>query len=62
MIRTIFLLVLIMITSCEKDEIIPNKIITPTKIYEIKEERKTHTKKRKFRFFRKKKYKVAKSF
>ena len=49
-------------SSCKKDELIPNKVIEPPKVTEIKKGGKIHPKKRKFRIFRKKKYKVVKSF
>lgn len=51
-----------MVGSCKKDEIIPIKVSIPPKVTEIKKDGKIHPKKRKFRIFRKKKYKVVKSF
>ena len=54
------LLILIIMSSCEKDEIIINKISMPPKVVEIKKEGKVSLKK-KFKFFKKKKYKVVKS-
>lgn len=48
-------------SSCEKDELIINKISMPPKVVEIKKERKISPKKRKFKFFKRKKYKVVKS-
>ena len=48
-------------SSCEKDEIIINKISMPPKVVEIKKEGKVSPKKRKFKFFKRKKYKVVKS-
>lgn len=62
MIRILTVLLLIMMSSCKKDELIPNKVIEPPKVTEIKKDGKIHPKKRKFRIFRKKKYKVVKSF
>ena len=55
------LLILIIMSSCEKDEIIINKISMPPKVVEIKKEGKVSPKKRKFKFFKRKKYKVVKS-
>lgn len=53
---------LIMIGSCKKDEIIPIKVSMPPKVTEIKKEGKVPPKKRKFKLFKRKKYKVVKSF
>ena len=53
---------LIMIGSCKKDEIIPIKVSMPPKVTEIKKEGKVPPKKRKFKFFKRKKYKVLKSY
>jgi hypothetical protein len=60
MIRILVLLILIIISSCEKDELIINKISMPPKVVEVKKEVRVHPKK-KFKFFKKKKYKVVKS-
>ena len=38
-----------MIGSCKKDELIPNKVIEPPKVSEIKKEGKVPPKKRKFK-------------
>ena len=62
MIRVLIVLILIMIGSCKKDELIPNKVIEPPKVSEIKKEGKVPPKKRKFKFFKRKKYKVLKSY
>lgn len=48
-------------SSCEKDEIIINKISMPPKVIEIKKEGKLPKKKIKFKFFKRKKYKGSKS-
>lgn len=48
--------------SCKKDELIPFNSSNQPKLTEIKKDGKIHPKKRKFRIFRKKKYRVAKSF
>jgi hypothetical protein len=61
MIRILTLLVLLMMSSCKKDEFIPSNTITTPKVIEIKKEGKVPPKKRKFRLFKRKKYKVAKS-
>ena len=61
MIRILVLLILIIISSCEKDELIINKISMPPKVVEVKKEVRVHPKKRKFKFFKRKKYKVVKS-
>ena len=61
MIRILIVLILIMMSSCEKDEFITNKISMPPKVTEIKKERKVPLKKRKFKLFKRKKYKVSKS-
>jgi len=61
MIRILIVLILIMMSSCKKDEIIPIKVSMPPKVTEIKKEGKVPPKKRKFRLFKRKKYKVAKS-
>jgi hypothetical protein len=61
MIRILTLLVLLMMSSCKKDELIPSNTITTPKVIEIKKEGKAPPKKRKFRLFKRKKYKVAKS-
>jgi hypothetical protein len=50
-----------MMGSCKKDEIIPIKVSMPPKVTEIKKERKAPLKKRKFKLFKRKKYKVSKS-
>jgi hypothetical protein len=47
--------------SCKKDELITDKVIGPPKVTEIKKEGKVLPKKRKFRLFKRKKYKVVKS-
>jgi hypothetical protein len=62
MIRILTLVILIMMGSCKKDEIIPNKVIEPPKVTEIKKEGKVPPKKRKFKFFKRKKYKGLKSY
>lgn len=61
MIRVLIVLILIMIGSCKKDELIPNKVIEPPKVTEIKKEGKVPPKKRKFRLFKRKKYRASKS-
>ena len=61
MIRILTLSILVMISSCKKDELIPNNTIITPKVIEIKKEGKVPPKKRKFRLFKRKKYKVAKS-
>jgi hypothetical protein len=62
MIRILTLLVLLMMSSCKKDELIPSNTITTPKVIEIKKEGKVLPKKRKFKFFKRKKYKVVKSY
>jgi len=62
MIRILVLLILIIISSCEKDEIIINKISMTPKVVEIKKEGKISPKKRKFKFFKRKKYKGSKPY
>jgi hypothetical protein len=62
MIRILTLSILVMISSCKKDELIPNNAITTPKVIEIKKEGKIPPKKRKFRLFKRKKYKVVKSY
>jgi hypothetical protein len=62
MIRILFLLVLVMMGSCKKDELITDKVIGPPKVTEIKKEGKVPPKKRKFKFFKRKKYKGLKSY
>ena len=62
MIKILTLVILIMMGSCKKDELITNNIFIEQKVTEVKKYGKIHPKKRKFRIFRKKKYKVAKSF
>ena len=49
-------------SSCKKDELIPSNTITTDKVIEIKKKGKPFPKKRKFRLFKRKKYKVAKSY
>jgi hypothetical protein len=61
MIRILTLLILLMMGSCKKDEFIPSNTITTPKVIEIKKEGKVPPKKRKFRLFKRKKYKVVKS-
>jgi hypothetical protein len=61
MIRILILLILFMMSSCEKDEFIPSNIITTPKVIEIKKEEKQPPKKRKFKRIKRKKYKVSKS-
>jgi len=61
MIRILTLVVLIMVSSCEKDELILNKVSMPPKVVEVKKEVRIPPKKRKFRLFKRKKYKVVKS-
>jgi len=62
MIRILVLLILIITSSCEKDELIINKISMTPKVVEIKKEGKISPKKRKFKFFKRKKYKGSKSY
>jgi len=62
MIRILTLVVLIMVSSCEKDELILNKVSMPPKVVEIKKEGKISPKKRKFKLFKRKKYKGSKSY
>jgi hypothetical protein len=50
-----------MMSSCKKDELIPSKVITIPKVIETKKSEKSFLKKRKFRLFKRKKYKVVKS-
>ena len=47
--------------SCKKDELIPSNTITTPKFIKITKEGKLSPKKRKFRLFKRKKYKVVKS-
>jgi hypothetical protein len=61
MIRILTLLVLLMMSSCKKDELIPSNTITTPKVIEIKKEGKIPPKKRKFRLFKRKRCKVVKS-
>ena len=61
MIRILTLSILVMISSCKKDELIPNNTITTPKVIEIKKEGKIPPKKRKFRLFKRKRCKVVKS-
>jgi hypothetical protein len=61
MIRILTLLVLLMMSSCKKDELIPSNTITTPKVIEIKKEGKVPPKKRKFRLFKRKRCKVVKS-
>jgi hypothetical protein len=61
MIRILTLVVLLMVSSCEKDEIILNKVSVPPKVVEVKKKVRIPSKKRKFRLFKRKKYKVVKS-
>jgi hypothetical protein len=61
MIRILTLLILLMMGSCKKDELIPSNTITTNKVIEIKKEGKLPPKKRKFKLFKRKKYKVVKS-
>jgi hypothetical protein len=62
MIRILTLSILVMISSCKKDELIPNNTITTPKVIEIKKEGKIPPKKRKFKLFKRKKYKGSKSY
>jgi hypothetical protein len=62
MIRILTLVILIMMGSCKKDELITNKVIEPPKVTEIKKEGKVPPKKRKFKLFKRKKYKGSKSY
>jgi hypothetical protein len=62
MIRILTLSILVMISSCKKDELIPNNAITTPKVIEIKKEGKIPPKKRKFKLFKRKKYKGSKSY
>jgi hypothetical protein len=61
MIRILTLSILVMISSCKKDELIPSNTITTPKVIEIKKEGKIPPKKRKFRLFKRKRCKVVKS-
>jgi hypothetical protein len=61
MIRILTLSILVMISSCKKDELIPNNAIITPKVIEIKKEGKIPPKKRKFRLFKRKRCKVVKS-
>ena len=61
MIRILTLLVLLMMSSCKKDEFIPSNTITTPKVIEIKKEGKVPPKKRKFRLYKRKRCKVVKS-
>jgi hypothetical protein len=61
MIRILTLLVLLMMSSCKKDELIPSNTVTTPKVIEIKKEGKIPPKKRKFRLFKRKRCKVVKS-
>jgi len=61
MIRILTLVVLIMVSSCEKDELILNKVSMPPKVVEVRKKEKYPAKKRKFRLFKRKKYKAPKS-
>ena len=47
--------------SCKKDELIPSNTITTPKVIKITKEGKLPPKKRKFKLFKRKKYKVVKS-
>jgi hypothetical protein len=62
MIRILTLSILVMISSCKKDELIPNNTIITPKVTEIKKEGKVPPKKRKFKLFKRKKYKGSKSY
>jgi hypothetical protein len=62
MIRILTLSILVMISSCKKDELIPSNTITTPKVIEIKKEGKIPPKKRKFKLFKRKKYKGSKSY
>jgi hypothetical protein len=61
MIRILTLLVLLMVSSCKKDELILSNTVTTPKIIKITKEGRVPPKKRKFRLFKRKKYKVVKS-
>jgi hypothetical protein len=61
MIRILTLLILLMMGSCKKDELIPSNTITTNKVIEIKKKGRPLPKKRKFKLFKRKKYKVVKS-
>jgi len=61
MIRILTLLILLMMSSCSKDELIPINRESTNKVIEIKKEGKVPLMKIKFNIFRKKKYKVPKS-
>ena len=50
-----------LILSCEKEEIIPKKIVMPTKVSESKKLEKKLSKKRKNKLFKKKKCTIPKS-
>jgi hypothetical protein len=54
------LILLLIISSCEKDDFIGNSV-EPVKVTEIKKEGNNPPKKRKFRLFKKKRCKVPKS-
>jgi hypothetical protein len=60
MIRILTLVVLIMMSSCKKDELILNKVSMPPKVVEVRKKEKYPAKK-KFRLFKRKKYKAPKS-
>ena len=62
MIRILTLLILLMMGSCKKDELIPSNTITTPKVIKITKEGKLPPKKRKFKLFKRKKYKVVKSY
>jgi hypothetical protein len=55
-----FLILLLIISSCEKDGFIGNSV-EPLNVTEIKKEGHRPPKKRKFRLFKRKRYKVSKS-
>ena len=55
-----FLILLLVISSCEKDGFIGNSV-EPLNVTEIKKEGHCPPKKRKFRLFKRKPYKVPKS-
>jgi hypothetical protein len=61
--RLLILIILLTMSSCEKDELIVNGVITLPKITESKKVSKpTLKKKRKFRLFKQRKYRDSKSY
>jgi hypothetical protein len=62
MFRVITLVFFLMFVSCEKDDFEFEKRIKPPKNIEIKKEGHCPPKKRKFRLFKRRQYKVPKSY